>query len=71
VSANITGLLEMAVCCAKPPYDFCREMLNELCSDAFPLFSTRRQFRRYLKDWSTPLWSSLAQAALDALGDEY
>lgn len=49
----------------------CREMLNELCADAFPIFSTRRQFRRYLKDWGTPLWASLAQAALDALGDEY
>ncbi|WAK02553.1 CHAT domain-containing protein [Methylobacter sp. YRD-M1] len=49
----------------------CQEMLNELCSDAFPIVSTRRQFRRYLKDWSSPLWENLAQAALDALTEEY
>lgn len=50
---------------------YCKEMLNELCSDAFPIISTRRQFRRYLKHWNTPLWASLAEAALDALGDAY
>jgi hypothetical protein len=48
---------------------YCREMLNELCSEAFPIISTQRQFRRYLNDWSTPLWNSLAQAALDSLED--
>jgi hypothetical protein len=46
---------------------YCKEMMNELCSEAFPIISTRRQFRRYLNDWSTPLWNSLAQAALDSL----
>jgi hypothetical protein len=49
----------------------CREMLNELYSGAFPIMSTRRQFRRYLKDWSSPLWENLAQTALNALADEY
>jgi hypothetical protein len=46
-------------------------MLNELYSGAFPIMSTRRQFRRYLKDWSSPLWENLAQTALNALADEY
>jgi CHAT domain len=50
---------------------YCKEMLNELCAEAFPIISTRRQFRRYLKDWSSPLWAGLAQAALNALGDVY
>jgi hypothetical protein len=50
---------------------YCKEMLNELCSDAFPIIATQRQFRRYLKDWNTPIWANLAQAALDALGDNY
>jgi hypothetical protein len=48
---------------------YCKEMLNELCSEAFPIISTQRQFRRYLNDWSTPLWNSLAQVALDSLED--
>ncbi len=48
---------------------FCREMHEAVDRDAFPVFSTRRQFRRYVDDWPRQEWKDLAKAALEALGD--
>ena len=36
-------------------------------TNAQPLVSARRQFRRYLQDWPSPLWNDLASAALEHL----
>src|SRR4029453_9107585 len=48
---------------------FCREMHEAVDRDAFPVFSTRRQFRRYVDDWPRQEWKDLAKAALEARGD--
>ncbi|MCF6158006.1 MAG: CHAT domain-containing protein [wastewater metagenome] len=47
----------------------CEEMLSLLSPDAFPILSTRRQFRRYLEYWQREQWNKLAKTALSALGD--
>jgi hypothetical protein len=48
---------------------FCREMYDVVDRDTFPVFATRRQFRRYVDDWPRQEWKDLAKAALEALGD--
>ncbi|MGX2041879.1 CHAT domain-containing protein [Methylocaldum sp. MU1018] len=48
----------------------CEEMLGLLGPGAFPILSTRRQFRRYLEYWQREQWDDLARTALLALGDE-
>jgi len=47
----------------------CEEMLALLGPDAFPILSTRRQFRRYLEYWQREQWDGLARTALLSLGD--
>lgn len=48
----------------------CKEMREIVAADTFPLFSTKRQFRRYLNYWRNPLWDDLAREALKSLGDK-
>lgn len=48
---------------------FCREIHDAVDRGAFPVFSSRRQFRRYIEDWPRPEWKDLAHAAVAALGD--
>jgi hypothetical protein len=45
----------------------CAQMRELLNRDAFPIFSTQRQFRRYLEYWNRDEWADLASAALRAL----
>ncbi|MGR9037139.1 MAG: CHAT domain-containing protein [Gammaproteobacteria bacterium] len=49
---------------------YCKEMRELLGPDAFPVVSTKRQFRRYLTYWGRPEWKDLAKEALKALGDK-
>ena len=49
---------------------YCNEMLKLLGSDTFPIFSTKRQFKRYVNYWENPIWNDLAKEALKALGDK-
>ena len=37
-------------------------------SNSFPIFSTLRQFRRYIAYWQRDCWKPLASSAIDALG---
>jgi CHAT domain len=48
----------------------CSEMHRLLGTDAFPIFSTRRQFGRYVRYWKRNEWEGLALSALKALGDK-
>ncbi|MGR9086442.1 MAG: CHAT domain-containing protein [Gammaproteobacteria bacterium] len=48
----------------------CNELVAIVDADSFPIFSTRRQFRRYIKFWHRDEWKDLPQAALVALGDK-
>lgn len=48
----------------------CAEMRALVGADAFPLLSTQRQFRRYIKHWPREEWRELPQMALEALGDK-
>ena len=50
--------------------DYCKAMLDESLTDKFPLWSTKRQFSRYLLEWQSPIWQDLAQTAVDALTEE-
>ena len=47
----------------------CREIYVMVGSDAFPTYSTRRQFQRYVKYWPRAEWTDLAVAAVQALGE--
>lgn len=47
---------------------YCNEIQALLGPDAFPLFSTQRQFRRYIRYWGREEWNELAAIALEALG---
>ncbi len=49
---------------------YCKEMRTLLGPDAFPIFSTLRQFRRYINYWQRPEWKDLPCTALEALGDK-
>jgi hypothetical protein len=48
----------------------CREMRALVGADAFPILSTQRQFRRYIKYWQRDEWEDLPQLALEMLGDK-
>ncbi|HBZ29112.1 MAG TPA: CHAT domain-containing protein [Nitrosomonas nitrosa] len=48
---------------------YCNEIRALLGPDEFPLFSTQRQFRRYIKYWEREEWKDLALTALKTLGD--
>jgi hypothetical protein len=45
----------------------CQEICQLSTQDPFPVFSTQRQFRRYIDHWPREQWKGLAQAALEAL----
>ena len=45
----------------------CKEICELSTEDPFPIFSTRRQFQRYIDHWPRELWKGLAQAGIDAL----
>lgn len=47
---------------------YCSEMRAQLDPDEFPLLSTQRQFRRYIKYWDREEWRGLAYVALEVLG---
>ncbi|SFL79662.1 CHAT domain-containing protein [Nitrosomonas communis] len=47
---------------------YCSEMRAQLGPDEFPLLSTQRQFRRYIRYWDREEWRDLAYIALEALG---
>lgn len=48
----------------------CLRICESVGDDAFPIFSTRRQFQRYLDHWPRDVWNSLAKAAVDSLPEE-
>jgi hypothetical protein len=48
---------------------YCKEIRDLLGPNAFAVFSTKRQFRRYLIYWSRPEWDGLAKEALKALSE--
>jgi hypothetical protein len=48
---------------------FCCRIYDAVDRDAFPVFSTRRQFKRYLENWPRQEWKDLAAAGSAALGD--
>ncbi len=48
---------------------FCGRIHDAVDRDAFPVFSTRRQFKRYLENWPRKEWKELATAAIVALGE--
>lgn len=47
---------------------YCNEMRGQLGPDEFPLLSTQRQFRRYIKYWDREEWKDIAYTALATLG---
>ncbi len=48
----------------------CLEMRALMGPDAFVIFSTQRQFKRYIKHWKRDEWLDLAYMALEVLGDK-
>jgi hypothetical protein len=48
----------------------CVRICEAVTDDAFPVFSTRRQFGRYLEHWRQDIWTDLAEVACEALPDE-
>jgi len=46
--------------------EHCKEIRDSVGADAFPVFSTRRQFERYLDWWKGP-WADIAKAAAQEL----
>ena len=46
---------------------YCEQMHKLRGQDPFPIFSTQRQFRRYIQYWNRNEWAGLARAALKAL----
>ena len=49
--------------------EYCTEICSIAGSESFPVFSTRRQFERYLDPWKREEWQDLANIALRALGE--
>ncbi|MGY6275415.1 CHAT domain-containing protein [Methylomonas sp. MgM2] len=45
----------------------CKEIVELATGDAFPLLSTRRQFKRYLNFWHNSQWKEYAEQALKIL----
>lgn len=45
----------------------CREIRRLMGDDSFHVYSTRRQFQRYLDLWKRNEWQDIARAAVDAL----
>jgi hypothetical protein len=57
------------VSAAKEIQRFCRGIYDAVDRNAFPVFSSRRQSRRYLDDWPRPEWKGLAEVAAASLGE--
>lgn len=49
--------------------EYCYAIRDIAGGDSFPVFSTCRQFKRYLDPWKREEWQDLAQAAVTALGE--
>ena len=47
--------------------EHCRAICDLAIKDSFPVYSTRRQFQRYLDVWKREEWQDLAAAAVEAL----
>jgi CHAT domain-containing protein len=45
----------------------CKKICELSAEDRFPVFSTQRQFRRYIVHWPRVQWERLAEAALEVL----
>ena len=53
--------------------DHCEAIVRLMGEESFEVYSTRRQFQRYVKYWPDPDWNAIAKAAVAALspsGDE-
>lgn len=50
--------------------NLCRDIRAMQGTDSFPVFSTRRQFQRYIDYWSDRRWNKLAEAAIEELGED-
>lgn len=48
---------------------YCQKLRGVSGADSFPVFSTRRQFQRYVDFWARAQWDELAAAAVQALGE--
>jgi hypothetical protein len=48
---------------------YCEKLREVTGLDMFPVYSTRRQFKRYVDFWPREEWNDLAAAAIGALGD--
>jgi CHAT domain len=48
---------------------YCQRLREVTSADPFPVFSTRRQFKRYVDAWPRSEWDRLAAAAVQALSD--
>jgi hypothetical protein len=48
----------------------CRQICESVEDNAFPVFSTRRQFERYRDYWPREVWREIAEAAINILPDE-
>ncbi|MCE5334497.1 MAG: CHAT domain-containing protein [Desulfobacteraceae bacterium] len=48
---------------------YCTALCENAGNGSFPVFSTRRQFERYLDPWNWGEWKDLASAAVSALGE--
>jgi len=49
--------------------NFCHGILDVVDRQAFPIFSSCRQFKRYAEIWPREQWKDLAAAAIAVLGD--
>lgn len=47
---------------------YCQEVRRLMGDDSFHVYSTRRQFQRYLDWWQREEWQDIARAAIGALG---
>ena len=47
--------------------EHCKAIVDLMGEDSFEVYSTRRQFQRYLDYWVRKEWQSIAQAAVDTL----
>jgi hypothetical protein len=48
----------------------CARICEAVTDEAFPVFSTRRQFERYVNQWHRSAWDDLAKAAVRCLPDQ-
>ncbi len=51
----------------KQVQEHCKAIVRLMGEDSFEVYSTRRQFQRYLEYWPNPQWNLIAKAAVSAL----